>query len=89
MTRCESDILLATSIGETICQIRKGKKIKQQELAAMTNISRITLSRIEHGKRLGFLSLWSLNKIAAALGLRMSDIVRRAEENIAGGKNVP
>jgi len=54
-------------IGEKIRQLRKSKKITQQQLADEAEISRVTLSKLERG-HITEVSVAALIKILNALG---------------------
>jgi len=54
-------------LGETIKKLRKEKKLTQQELAKITNISRTTLSKLENGY-IANISIVTLNDVLNQLG---------------------
>ena len=56
-----------SEIGNTIKKIRKEKKLTQDELAKMVNISRPTLSKLENGE-LGKVSIATFVSILRILG---------------------
>jgi len=60
-------------IGKRIKAIRKSKGITQAQLAEMTNMSNIFISRIETGAK--NVSLTSLIKIAVALNVTIDELV--------------
>ncbi len=65
------DILI--KIGHRIRQIREGKNITQQDLAAMCNFEKSNMSRIESGKN--NLTIYTLHKISKALSTTIAHIV--------------
>ncbi len=65
----------AQGIGERIAKLREGKGMTQAELARACGILRPNLSRIEAGKHRP--ALQTLEKIAAALRLRVVDILAK------------
>lgn len=70
--------------GRVISYLRKKKDLSQEVLSGFAVMSRTHLSEIEHGKRnIQFDTLW---KLAQALEVRPSELVRMIEEEIAHGK---
>lgn len=69
-------VLIVTERG-LICiglaKIRKSKGLSQQRLAALSGVHRVTIARFETGKISPTLA--TLNKLAAALGVKISDLV--------------
>ncbi len=59
-------------LGENIKKLRKARGLKQDELAEMIGIEIKSLSLIETGK--GFVSAKTLEKLAAVLNTRLSDL---------------
>ncbi|WP_170075071.1 helix-turn-helix domain-containing protein [Paraclostridium dentum] len=70
------------NIGENIKKAREYKKISQDKLAKLSNIPRTSLGRYERGERTPNIDV--LNKIAAALGVEITDLLA---ESIDNGKN--
>lgn len=64
---------LRKKVGLRIKQLREGKGISQQDLAAMCNFEKGNLSYIESGTR--NLTLLSLYKICQALEISLSELV--------------
>ena len=67
-------------VGEVIAGFRKKKGISQEVLSGLADIGRTHLSAIERGERKP--TLETLYRIAAALDIRMSDIVIAIENRI-------
>ena len=65
------------TIGEAIKQFRKEKKVSQEKLALEAEISRYYVYLIETG--IHSPTYATLEKIAASLGVKVSDIVLRVE----------
>lgn len=59
--------------GNNIRQIRKEKKISQEELAFRAKLHRTYISDVERGYR--NISLENIEKIALALGIEMKDLL--------------
>lgn len=67
--------------GRAISKARQDKGITQEILSGLADIGRTHLSAIERGERKPTLeTLW---RIASALDMRPSDLVRRIEQEIA------
>ena len=67
-------------VGETIRSLRIKKGITQEVLSGLAGIGRTHLSAIERGERKP--TLETLYRIACAMDIKMSDIVKRIEENM-------
>jgi transcriptional regulator with XRE-family HTH domain len=65
-------------LGIIIRQYRKNKNLSQEVLSGLANIDRSHLSKIELGKRSPTVA--ALSKIANAMDIKASDILRAAEE---------
>lgn len=63
---------------------RERQKLSIKKLAGLSGVSRTGLSHIEKGERSP--SLVNCLRIAAALGLRLADVVGNAEDAISNGK---
>ena len=61
------------SIGKRVKKFRKTKRMTQAQLAEMTNLSDVFISRVETGDK--NVSLTSLVKIAIALNVTLDDLV--------------
>lgn len=59
-------------------QIRKEKKLSQEQLALSANITRHYMSTIENGRT--NITITYLEKIAQVLGVKCSELIRNAEE---------
>ena len=57
---------------------RKARKISQEKLAELSDINRTYMGDVERGER--NLALQNMAKIARALGLRLSQLIRLMEE---------
>jgi transcriptional regulator with XRE-family HTH domain len=67
----------APAVGEAIKRIRQEQRLSQAELADRARLTQATISRIESGARRGDIETLAL--IAAALGLALWLLIRRAE----------
>lgn len=65
-------------MGTHIAKIRESKGINSAELARRCDMERSNLARIEMGR--SGLSLYTLHRIARALELSVSELVRQFEE---------
>lgn len=70
----------AVTVGKVISDMRKEKGMSQEVLSGLADIGRTHLSAIERGERKP--TLETLYRIACAMDIKMSDIVKRIEENI-------
>lgn len=70
----------AAAVGKVIADIRKEKHMSQEVLSGLADIGRTHLSAIERGERKP--TLETLYRIACAMGIKMSDIVKRIENEI-------
>lgn len=69
-----------SAVGATIRALRKEKGLSQDVLSGLAGIARTHLTMIENGsKQANFETLW---RLALALDMRPSDLVRRIEETI-------
>lgn len=66
--------------GQVIGRLRVQQGLSQEELAQKAGIARSHLAMIENGKKSA--SVETLWKIAEALGMRLSILIRIAEEQI-------
>lgn len=71
-------------MGQVIRSLRKKRRISQEVLSGFAGIARSHLAMIERGKNAQMETLW---RIAEALDMPLSDILRMAEDEIA--KNQP
>jgi transcriptional regulator with XRE-family HTH domain len=65
---------LLQAFGKRIAEVRKSKKITQNELAERVNMSVVTIAYIETGKR--WVRLSTLDKIARALKVNISELFK-------------
>ena len=69
--------LLLSALGKVVHQHRHSFGLSQEELAARSGIHRTYISDIEHGVR--NVSLRNVSRLAAALGLPASTLIKLAE----------
>jgi transcriptional regulator with XRE-family HTH domain len=66
------------ALGRAIYEARREKKLTQEELALRTNLHVTYIGIIERGRRN---PTWgTVRRISLALGVRLSEMARRAEE---------
>lgn len=70
---------LNEKIGKIIQQHRLKANLSQEKLAEESNLHRTYISDVERGTR--NITLKSLYKIANALEIKLSDLIREAENN--------
>ena len=76
---------LAQQVGETLRAIRKKRKISLQELAEVTEVSKLTLGKIERGEANPSLTvIW---KIANGLSIPISSLLAEKKEVVISRKN--
>ena len=73
-------MLDARIVGEVIQDLRESKKLSQEVVSGLADIGRTHLSAIERGMRKP--TLETLFKIAEAINMPPSEIVRKIEEKI-------
>lgn len=66
-----------TSLGEAIRRLRKNKSISQEKLALLADLDRSYVGRVERGDN--NVALLTLMKLAAALDMRISELLRAAD----------
>ena len=71
----------AKIVGNAIALFRKRKGVSQEVLSGLADMGRTHLSAIERGERKP--TLETLYRIANALGVNMSDIVREMEVQLS------
>ncbi len=78
-------------IGKFIAELRKGKKMTQQELALKLNVTDRAISNWENGRRMPDISLFkplcselgiSINELLNGEKIRTEDIIEKYDENI-------
>lgn len=70
--------------GQIIGRLRSQSGLSQEVLSGLAGIARSHLAMIENGdKNANMNTLW---RIAQALGLRLSELVRLVEEEISNGR---
>ena len=70
-------------VGLVISRLRNNRGLSQNQLAAMTGISRSHLAVLQSGRKNARLDTFC--SIAEALGLRASDLMAMVEEEIGSG----
>jgi len=68
---------ISERFGQVVKVVRERQGISQEKLAELADIDRTYVSMIERGKRQPTLEVAS--RIASALSMRLSEIIRRAE----------
>ncbi len=84
MKNNETERDLGLRIGVIVRRYREHKRLTQAQLAKSANVTQAEISYIESGKRS---HLKTLDHVAFALGMRLSEMMRRAED-IGTGKAV-
>jgi transcriptional regulator with XRE-family HTH domain len=79
MTEQQARDFLA-ALGAEIAAWRRQKRLTRAELGRMVDVSETTVGRIERGGSGAAVATSDVWRIAAALGLSFSDLVRRAED---------
>ena len=64
---------IGKQIGFNIRQLREGKGISQEQLAAKADLHRTHIGRIERGEKTP--NVETVHKIAKALGVEMKDLI--------------
>lgn len=75
------------SLGLVLREIRLRAGLSQEQLADKAGLDRTYIGRIETGKQSP--TVETLEKLACALGLRLSEVLRLCEERQAGGHPLP
>ena len=73
-------MLDAVKIGKTICRLRKEKKLSQEVFSGLAALDRSHYSKIERGQRVP--TLETIFKMAQALGIKPSDLIREIENDL-------
>jgi transcriptional regulator with XRE-family HTH domain len=68
---------ISRKFGQVIRVVREQQGISQEKLAELAEIDRTYVSMIERGKRRPTLEI--ADRIANALSMRLSEVIRRAE----------
>jgi transcriptional regulator with XRE-family HTH domain len=71
---------LQVAFGRAVRRRRKTRKISQEKLAELSEINRTYMGDVERGER--NLALQNMSKIARALGLRLSQLIRLMEDEL-------
>ena len=69
---------LQVAFGKAVRRIRKTRKISQETLALNAGINRTYMGDVERGER--NLALQNMEKIASALGVKVSELLRVMEK---------
>lgn len=72
------DVSLVQRFGDVVRQQRETSGISQEDLADRAGLHRTYISLIERGLRTS--SITTVQRLAAALGVSMVDLIRRTEE---------
>ena len=78
---------LQAAFGRAVIRLRKREKISQEKLAQLAGINRTYMGDVERGER--NLALQNMAKIAQALGVKLSKIIREMEREITSGRARP
>jgi transcriptional regulator with XRE-family HTH domain len=78
---------LQAAFGQAVRRARNARKVSQEKLAELSEINRTYMGDVERGER--NLALKNMSKIARALGLRLSQLLRAMEEELAENSNTP
>jgi ribosome-binding protein aMBF1 (putative translation factor) len=79
--RLRKEQTISERFGQAVKAVREAQGISQEKLAELAEIDRTYVSMIERGKRHPTLEVAS--RIAIALSLRLSEIIRQAEDRKA------
>ena len=71
---------IASAVVDLLAQKRQGKGVNYEDLGGLTGLHATSLSLIERGLRRP--TFVNLCRIAAALGVRLSTLVRKAEKQV-------
>lgn len=74
-----SDKGVADRFGVEVRSRREGQGLSQEHLAELADVDRTYVSMIERGKRNPTLEV--AERIAAALGMKLSELIKRAEKS--------
>ena len=66
-------------VGKTIRRIRKKRRLSQEALSGLAGIARTHLTMIENGTKQA--NMETLFRISQALDLRLSELIRMAEDD--------
>ena len=69
---------LSIKFGQRVRSVREAQGVTQEKLAELAEVDRTYVSMIERGKRRPTLEV--AERICAALGMRLSEMIRRAEK---------
>jgi len=71
---------LQAAFGRAVIRLRKRRKISQEKLAQLAGINRTYMGDVERGER--NLALQNMEKIANALGVKLSQLIRIMEKEV-------
>jgi len=83
MSELEEEIKLLKQLGQRIREIRKSRKLSQEELAEICGFDRTYISLLERGKR--NLRLINLLKLSRGLGIPVEELLK--DLKVGGEKN--
>jgi transcriptional regulator with XRE-family HTH domain len=69
---------LSIRFGQRVRSVREAQGVTQEKLAELAEVDRTYVSMIERGKRHPTLEV--AERICASLGMRLSEMIRRAEK---------
>ena len=78
------DERVQAAFGKAVRKFRTAAGISQERLAELAGLNRTYLGDVERGER--NVSIVNMEKIARALGAKLSDIVAEMERHLGGGK---
>jgi transcriptional regulator with XRE-family HTH domain len=76
------DERLQAAFGKTVRKSRDGSGLSQEKLAALAGLNRTYVGDVERGER--NISIVNMQKIAKALGVRLSTLVTEMERHLGG-----
>ena len=84
MSYTEPEQRLLKALGESIRHHRKAKGLSQEKLAWLSEIDRSYMGSVERGER--NIAILNLQKIAATIGVTLSELVAGLDDEAAGRK---
>ena len=78
---------IQVAFGKAVRKFRNQKGIAQEKLAALAGINRGYMGEVERGER--NLALQNMAKIAVALGVKLSQLIREMEKEMTPGRARP
>ncbi|MBK9517991.1 MAG: helix-turn-helix transcriptional regulator [Anaeromyxobacter sp.] len=71
-------VTLRTAFGLAVRKLREARKISQEHLAELAGVHRTYMGAVERGEK--NISIDNIERISAALGVRASSVLTRAED---------